>query len=199
MLYEKYASTITRLTRSMGRCSRCGRFSHRSQTDSAFQVAHSEMSLYRMFTGKCPVNTCGKEGWKQEWAEGEVESQCRPDNSLSWRHPLGSSEAKWLVWAGLLWAKWPGLDTPAFTPSLGHLRKGKVLGEVALWGHPEGTTGGYLLTALPAAGQQGLPGMRIGWHMSLSKTEMTQGPSHAILSMWSLSGMGAKLPLACNC
>lgn len=43
---------------------------------TASQGADSEISFYRMFIEKCPVRTCGREGWEREWEEGEVGPQC---------------------------------------------------------------------------------------------------------------------------
>lgn len=103
-------------------------------------------------------------------------------------------EEEWPVIAGLLWAKWPSLRTS----SLGHLGKGKALGEVALCsrGHSGGTTGGSSLAVLPAAGKQVLPGMGIGWHvwLSIHDGDDSQGTPHAHPKPMSLDRMGTELP-----
>uniref|UniRef100_A0ABI7Y8W0 BAALC binder of MAP3K1 and KLF4 n=2 Tax=Felidae TaxID=9681 RepID=A0ABI7Y8W0_FELCA len=41
------------------------------------EEADAAMSLYRMLIGKCPVNPCGGEGRKQEWAEEKAKRDAK--------------------------------------------------------------------------------------------------------------------------
>lgn len=78
------------------------------------------MSLYRMLIGKCPVNPCGGEGWKQEWAEGDGEPDAGQAVATAEPAPSGALELGGWSEPACFAPKWPDL----YTPTLGHRGKG---------------------------------------------------------------------------
>lgn len=121
ILYEKYVSIISRLMSSKGRCSLPGKGSHRSET-----------MFSRKQTLRCLYTGCSLGNALSTPAEGRDGSRSGQTEKLSQRAgltaaladpppiALGLNGLSELAWIG---PKWPDLCTPAYIPSLGHLRK----------------------------------------------------------------------------
>lgn len=139
-----------------------------------------------------------KEDWKKEWTEGGVDVWCRLNKVLA--NQAGSFRVN------ITHLSWPPLGQkarPLYPPCISHRTENDPLGQggslqkqqtVKEW-----TAAGFLLTALPAAGQQVFPWRRSELvHFCVSQAAVANKMEHTVLKRNGV-GKGMVPPPPCTC